>query len=209
MPKGSPRPSRPMQSLFVFVFYLVMTNRAHLSLNSDWWVVAVWSCDLKIVKKSLGSMGNSAVIDKQCLLRLQELVLMECMPSPYVSVLSKVKEWVWFDLFWKDLWRPEPKALSLYLYCALFLKIFKKFGRVILRSVESWSGEIILNRLVQEALDNDRFHPWVMRPNVYKVLIGLTAHNRFRKTWSNGVSLRHGGNFRPSISGVCLWVNSW
>lgn len=55
-------------------------------------MVAVWSCDLKIVKKSLGSMGNSAVIDKQCLLRLQELVLMECMPSPYVSVLSKVKE---------------------------------------------------------------------------------------------------------------------
>lgn len=59
-----------------------------------------------------------------------------------------------------------------------------------------------MNRLVQEALDNDRFHPWVMRPSVSKVLIGLTAHNRFRKTWSNGESLRHGGNVRPSISGV-------
>lgn len=43
---------------------------------------------MRIVKKLLGFM-DSAMIDEQCLLAiwLQELVLMECMPGPYVSVL--------------------------------------------------------------------------------------------------------------------------
>lgn len=44
---------------------------------------------MRTVKKLLGFM-DSAMIDEQCLPWLQELVLMECMPGPYVSVLSKV-----------------------------------------------------------------------------------------------------------------------
>lgn len=35
-----------------------------------------------------------------------------------------------------------------------------------------------------------------------KSVYRASAHNRFRTTWSNGVSPRHGGNFRQSISGV-------
>lgn len=60
---------------------------------------------MRIVKKLLGSM-DSAVIDEQCLSWLQELMLTECMPGPYVCVLSKVQESGWLDGFLKDLWRP-------------------------------------------------------------------------------------------------------
>lgn len=65
-------------------------------------------------------------------------MFMECMPDPYVSVVSKVKQRVWLDGFLEDLWRPEPKALCLYLYSTLFLERFKELGRGILRTVESW-----------------------------------------------------------------------
>lgn len=75
---------------------------------------------------------------------LQELVLMESMAGPHASVLSRVKEWGWFEGLLKDLWRPYLKALSLYLLYILLcsrrdLRIWG-FRRGTLRFVETRGG---------------------------------------------------------------------
>ena len=56
--------------------------------------------------------------------------------------------------------------------------------------------EIILNGVVKEG---PLFSPWMMKPNVQKVVTGLTDNNRFRKTWRNRVDPRPRGNFRQNI----------
>lgn len=166
MSKGSPIP--PHNPCLLLLSKVEMAIKDHLSLNLNWWVVALQTYGLKVVRESWAHWKMCC--DWLAMSALATSVGVYAVhAASYVSVLSNVKEWDWLGGFLQDLWRPQPKAPNLHLlYILLYSRKDLRVLRL-LRLVESWraGGWVILNRLVQQALNNGFcFHLWVMKSNV-------------------------------------------
>lgn len=107
MSKGSPIP--PHNPCLLLLSKVEMAIKDHLSLNLNWWVVALQTYGLKVVRESWAYWKMCC--DWLAMSALATSVGVYAVhAASYVSVLSNVKEWDWLGGFLQDLWRPIWKS---------------------------------------------------------------------------------------------------